>query len=202
MNTVPIILATADMYLYRYWQAAAVPNSVIQSDLNWGTQSGALVMIDSAMPGIPDWNDDWWKEKTASSRIIYTNTITSDEEAYLALQAGCVGYCHAVAPLETLQQVLTVARNGGIWAGRSLVQRMLSAIKNLPMPSENPLLLAPLSEREKEVAQLAGVGASNKLIARELAITERTVKAHLSSIFEKLQIEDRVQLALWVNGVR
>ena len=60
----------------------------------------------------------------------------------------------------------------------------------------------PLTEREREVAQLAAVGDSNLSIALALGITERTVKAHLKAVFEKLDLSDRLQLALRVHGVR
>ena len=58
-----------------------------------------------------------------------------------------------------------------------------------------------LTEREQEVACLVADGASNKAVARQLGVTERTVKDHLSHIFSKLQVHDRVQLALHVHGV-
>ena len=59
-----------------------------------------------------------------------------------------------------------------------------------------------LSEREVQVARMVAAGASNKEIASRLAITERTVKAHLAASFEKLAVRDRLQLALRVNGAR
>ena len=52
------------------------------------------------------------------------------------------------------------------------------------------------------MVRLAAKGAPNKVIARELGITERTVKAHISSSLDKLHIKDRIQLALLVNGIR
>ena len=58
-----------------------------------------------------------------------------------------------------------------------------------------------LSLREQEVAQLLARGNSNKEIARQLEITERTVKAHVSAMLEKLGARDRLQLSLIVNGV-
>lgn len=201
MNSVPILLVTADDYLSRYWQAAAVPCPVIRAGLDWQALEGSRVLIDAAMPGIPAWQSPWWQEKTARYRIIFTNTIPDDAQAFAALQAGCYGYCHAAAPLETLKQVLNVVAHGGIWAGQALVQRLLTAVNHLPAQATDQATLAPLSGREREVARLAAQGAANKVIARELTITERTVKAHLSSIFEKLQVEDRIQLALLVNGV-
>ena len=61
-------------------------------------------------------------------------------------------------------------------------------------------LLANLTRRECEIATLVGNGESNKQIARLLDITERTVKAHLTEVFRKLEIADRLKLALMVKG--
>ena len=57
-----------------------------------------------------------------------------------------------------------------------------------------------VSNREAQVVDAAALGASNKVIARQLGISERTVKAHLSAVFEKLDVNDRLKLALLVNG--
>jgi len=56
-----------------------------------------------------------------------------------------------------------------------------------------------LTPRERQIAELVGSGVSNKLIARELNITDRTVKAHLSAIFQKLGMQDRLRLALYIK---
>ncbi len=133
----------------------------------------------------------------AHQRVIVVNTNPSDEEGYAALLAGAA-YCHAAAPKELLQQVLSTVSSGEIWAGRSLVMRLLKAVNQLPAKIDP---LTGLSEREREVAYLAARGQSNKEIARTLNITERTIKAHLSACFEKLNISDRVQLTLKVNGI-
>ncbi len=58
-----------------------------------------------------------------------------------------------------------------------------------------------LTEREREVAKAVAQGASNKEIARQLDITERTIKAHVGAILEKLGARDRLQLSLIVNGI-
>ncbi|MES9812798.1 MAG: helix-turn-helix transcriptional regulator [Candidatus Thiodiazotropha sp.] len=60
--------------------------------------------------------------------------------------------------------------------------------------------LSKLTDREREIAQLVGSGDSNKVIAKKLDITERTVKAHLSSIFRKTSTKDRLQLGLLINS--
>jgi DNA-binding NarL/FixJ family response regulator len=61
-----------------------------------------------------------------------------------------------------------------------------------------------LSDREREVLTLVADGLANKQIARHLSITERTVKAHLTSIFQRIGVTDRTQAALWAerNGLR
>lgn len=203
MSQVPIILITGDDYLLRYWEAALLPLPTRRAGLDWQAPAGSRVLIDAAVSGLPDWTSPWWAEQTAHYRIVLSNTSPEDPQAFAALQAGCYGYCHAAAPVETLRQVMEVVASGGIWAGQALVQRLLAAVNRMPpvpVPAQDPLAI--LSLREREVAQLAARGAANKIIARELAITERTVKAHLSAAFEKLQVADRVQLALLVNGIR
>ena len=69
------------------------------------------------------------------------------------------------------------------------------------LPQEDPSLDG-LTPREKEIVQQIGGGSSNKEIAYHLHVSEKTVKAHLTSIFRKLGVSDRLHLALYVNGHR
>jgi DNA-binding NarL/FixJ family response regulator len=62
--------------------------------------------------------------------------------------------------------------------------------------------LSMLTRREQEVARAVANGSSNKEVARQLGITERTVKAHIGAVFQKLNARDRLHLALIVNGQR
>lgn len=122
-----------------------------------------------------------------------------------ALSAGVDGCCNTHAAPEVLRQVALVVANGGLWIGQSLLQRLVGSSSRVLGQREN---LAKndnwtklISEREVQVARLVADGASNKEIARQLMISERTVKAHLTSIFEKLSLRDRLQLSLRVNGL-
>jgi len=72
------------------------------------------------------------------------------------------------------------------------------AVRNSAPPEP---ALDKLSQRERQVAEAVARGSTNKEIARVMAITERTVKAHLTASFEKLGVRDRMQLSLLVNGV-
>lgn len=191
-----IYFYTTDSGLLRHWQATF--DHVEPVTQEWSHTSESIAVIDSQYPDLPAWDNPIWARRMAHQRIIIVNTNPNDEEGYAALQAGAVAYCHAAAPRELLQQVLNAVNSGEIWAGRSLMGRLLKAVNRLTIKLD-PLL--GLSDREREVAYLAARGQSNKEIARELNITERTIKAHLSACFEKLGLNDRIQLALKVNGI-
>lgn len=133
--------------------------------------------------------------------LVVLSDLPADEEALDAFSAGARGYCntHSVAPL--LKQVASVVLQGGLWIGPSLMSRLLTATSQLPSAQPGGDAWAErLTAREREVARAIASGASNKEVARQLAITERTVKAHVGAIFEKLQVRDRLQLSLVVNG--
>ena len=123
-----------------------------------------------------------------------------------ALARGASGCCNTNAAAEVLQQVALVVENGGLWVGQSLLRRLVGgAARVLAARSERPPRVdwsTVLSEREVQVARLVAGGASNREVAEQLSITERTVKAHLSAIFEKLGLRDRLQLSLRINGVQ
>jgi DNA-binding NarL/FixJ family response regulator len=140
--------------------------------------------------------------------IVLSSTPT-DEQALQCFSLGARGYCNAHSAAGNLQAVADVVMQGGLWLGNSLLQRLIHAttrsdLQPVIMPAvaaTSPVStsLSVLTEREHAVAKAVASGASNKEIARLLGITERTVKAHVSAIFEKLGLRDRLQLALLVN---
>ncbi|MDR2186755.1 MAG: response regulator transcription factor [Azonexus sp.] len=142
----------------------------------------------------------------AGQRWVVLCDEPSEAAALAALAAGAAGCCNSYAAPEVLQQVALVVGNGGLWVGQSLLQRVIGGSGRI-LERQRPAAAvddwsALLSERETEVARLVASAASNKEIANRLNISERTVKAHLSSIFEKLKIRDRLQLSLRINGLR
>jgi DNA-binding NarL/FixJ family response regulator len=122
-----------------------------------------------------------------------------------SLALGASGCCNTHAAPEVLRQVALVVENGGLWVGQALLQRLVgSTSRVLGARSDRPGnddWSSVLSDRETQVARLVAGGASNREIAAELSITERTVKAHLSAVFEKLGLRDRLQLSLRINGL-
>lgn len=123
-----------------------------------------------------------------------------------ALARGASGCCNSHSAPEVLKQVALVVGNGGLWVGQSLLRRLVGGTtRALATRTERPPRVdwsTVLSEREVQVARLVANGASNREVAEQLSITERTVKAHMSAIFEKLGLRDRLQLSLRINGVQ
>lgn len=146
-----------------------------------------LATVKKAAPGCP---------------VIVLSNVTNDEEGMAVLEAGAAGYTGALAIAEVLRHIETVVDNGGLWVGPELLQRMIVALgKRAGARDPATVNLDKLSEREREVALAVAAGATNKEVAQKLAITERTVKAHLHSIFETLKLRDRLQLAIYINGL-
>jgi DNA-binding NarL/FixJ family response regulator len=134
--------------------------------------------------------------------VIAMVSVPQEGEAFLLLSAGLQGYCHVEAAPDQLREIARVVERGGLWMPPELLQRFLS-LSTRVVPSALPEVpeLNDLTSRELMVAEQVARGASNREIAEALEITERTVKAHLSAIFEKLEVRDRVQLALKMNNI-
>jgi DNA-binding NarL/FixJ family response regulator len=148
------------------------------------------------------WTHRAWQENTAGLSILATSSRPDDDEGLAVLNAGASGYCHSHAPIDSLRQALDVIDSGELWVGRALLSRLLRLVDSRLPRAGLADWARPLTEREREVAHHAAVGESNVAIADALGITERTVKAHLKAVFEKLEVADRLQLALRVHGVR
>lgn len=131
--------------------------------------------------------------------VVVLSNVPGEDEGLAVLEAGAVGYTGALAVAEMLLQVHAVVENGGLWVGPELMQRLLKAMTTRTSQS-NHHSLNKLSPRERDVALAIVNGASNKEAAEQLNITERTVKAHLTAIFERLKVRDRLQLTLLING--
>jgi len=137
--------------------------------------------------------------------FIVLSDAPQDEEALACFSAAAKGYCNTHAAPKALQQVADVVLQGGLWIGETLMQRLVQATVSIPNitkieTTEN--WAAKLTEREQQVARVVAGGASNKEIAKELGITERTVKLHVGAVLSKLGVRDRLQLSLIVNGSR
>ena len=142
------------------------------------------------------------QEKYKGAKIVVLANAPNQAEAFHAMSLGVVAYAHAYSPAFVLTEMKTVISHGGVWIGPDLLKRIIEVSTSLAgnqLEQVNQHLKL-LTKREKEVAIEAAKGLSNKEIARILKITERTVKAHLSSAFERLGAKDRLHLALMLNN--
>lgn len=143
------------------------------------------------------------REQVAQYPYVVMSDMPNDDEALAVFALGARGYCNSHASAAVLQQIASVVSQGGLWIGASLMQRMvaMSAQATLPAPKmPGKDLTALLTQRELEVARIVVSGASNKEVASQLGIAERTVKSHVGAIFEKLGVRDRLQLALLIRN--
>ena len=144
----------------------------------------------------------WLFEHYGQYKIVILSNIPRFEEAIECLKGGARAYVNAFAGPQTLNQIAEVVNEGGIWLGADLMQLLIASSQkiseqdNKASTTHQADLEKKLSTREFEVAKLIAQGDSNKLIARKLNITERTVKSHVSAIFTKLDVKDRLKLAL------
>jgi len=198
------LLISTDADVIERWTAAfpGAPCFASCADASVALDAGSIVWLH--LPAeTPAAAEALWSTATAlaPTRVVALSDTPSDEQALMLMERGAVGYCHSRAGAAMLRQVETVVSNHGLWVGPRLLQRLIASSQStLPSRSAGAGSLGSLSARELEVALAVSRGASNKEIARELLITERTVKAHLSAIFLKLGVRDRLHLALMVRA--
>jgi DNA-binding NarL/FixJ family response regulator len=146
--------------------------------------------------------------QAGAARVIVLTPVFIEDEEIALLKAGAKGCCRRGIDPDSLQQVLSVTANGGVWVTRSLLPRLVNDLRKYVdthrKPAETPAndVLAELTQREREIVRLIVEGASNKEVASSLNISERTVKGHLSNVFQKLGVSDRLKLVLFVREGR
>jgi DNA-binding NarL/FixJ family response regulator len=139
--------------------------------------------------------------RLGTSPLIVLADVPEDHEALAIYQSGALGYVNSYIADERLREVVRVALAGQVWIGRSMMSKIIRGTTTR-IPSTAPLggdNLSGITAREWDVALLVGKGLANQQIAHQLDIVERTVKAHLGSLFSKTGVSSRLQLALWVK---
>jgi DNA-binding NarL/FixJ family response regulator len=129
-----------------------------------------------------------------SVQVVVLTSFSDTERIVAALDAGAVGYLlKDTEPEELLHGVRAAARGESPLHPRA-ARQLLTARSKQP-----PAVTVDLTRRETEVLGLVRQGLANKQIARRLGISERTVKAHLTSTFQRIGVTDRTQAALWAE---
>jgi DNA-binding NarL/FixJ family response regulator len=133
-------------------------------------------------------------------QVLVLTSFSDRERIVAALDAGAVGYLLKDAdPEEVIAGVRAVGRGESPLHPRA-ARELLLARTDAPVPGASSAGSQPkLTPREVEVLRLVRAGLANKQIARKLDISERTVKAHLTSAFQRIGVVDRTQAALWAD---
>ena len=122
----------------------------------------------------------------ARARVLVLTTYDTDTDTLPAIEAGATGYLLKDAPRDELFTAVRAAAEGRTVLSPAVASRLVSAVR-APRNERNE----PLSAREREVLALVARGTSNREIARELFISEATVKTHLTHLYAKLGVNDR-----------
>jgi DNA-binding NarL/FixJ family response regulator len=151
-----------------------------------------VVLVDLSMPNVD--GIEATRQITAARAETHVVVLTSfsDRDRIMgALDAGAIGYLLKDAEPDELIRGVRAAARGESPLNPKAAQEILQA-RVRPTATE-------LSGREREVLALVAEGLPNKQIARRLGISEKTVKAHLTSVFQQIDVTDRTQAALWAR---
>ncbi|PPS71549.1 MULTISPECIES: response regulator [Streptomyces] len=143
-----------------------------------------VILMDLRMPG--GGGVDAIRELTrtgARAKVLVLTTYDTDSDTLPAIEAGATGYLLKDAPRDELFTGVRAAAEGRTVLSPAVASRLVSAVR---APGNEPL-----STREREVLALVARGTSNREIARELFISEATVKTHLTHLYAKLGVNDR-----------
>jgi two-component system NarL family response regulator len=162
-----------------------------------------LLLLDLELPGLDGARGvAAVRRASPATKIIVFSRTASDDVEIAVFKLGVRGCARRDIEPQLLKRIVAAVEQGELWIRRSITPRLLDDLgarfredHGVSVTGDD---LALLTEREREIVRLIGSGESNKQIARELCITERTVKAHLTGIFRKLGVADRVRLALRV----
>ena len=209
-----VLIASAEARLRQKW-ALGLQNAFVIHEVSKRVElesamtnfQPAVLLLDSDLPqlgkvkGVPA-----LQRLSPSTKIVVFGSIDDEKEAISAFKAGAKAYCNKDIDLSLLRKAVTVVQKGEVWVGRKTVSQLLAELTSIhesrekDCPALSEVYLKSLTPREKQITLLIGKGACNKEIASALNVSERTIKAHLSAVFQKLQIPDRLHLGLFVNS--
>jgi DNA-binding NarL/FixJ family response regulator len=130
-------------------------------------------------------------------KVVILTTFDLDDYVYQGLRAGASGFLLKDAPRADLIAAIRVAAAGDALLAPSVTRRLIEAFARRPASmTPAPSRLASLTPRERDILLLVARGQSNTEIARELVVSEATVKTHIGHLLAKLDLRDRVQAVI------
>ena len=168
-------------------EAATGPEAIAHAD----RLRPDVVLLDLEMPEMDGLATlEHLRQRDPTIKVIIFTAFDTDERVLKAIQAGAQGYLLKGVPREDVFQAVRVVHAGGTLLQPVIVSKLLRQVEHDQHAANDP---DALTERERDVLRLMARGLTNKAIAAELVITERTVKFHVSAILSKLDAGNRTE---------
>ena len=151
-----------------------------------------VVLMDLVMPGVDGIEATRRiRDVSPSTKVIVLTSFDDDERVFPAIKAGAAGYLMKDVPPSELAEAVRKVHRGEALVAPSVAAKLMQEVAGRKPAG------ADLTERELDVLRLLARGLPNKVIAKELVVSEKTVKTHVSNILAKLHLADRTQAALY-----
>jgi two-component system nitrate/nitrite response regulator NarL len=137
------------------------------------------------------------REVARNARVLVLTGLRSSESQRQAMRSGAMGVVLKEHAAEVLIKAIKKVHDGEVWLDRLMMGNVMHEIAEEKKGDPNKAKIASLTEREREVVGLVGEGLKNKQIGERLFISETTVTHHLSSVFSKLEVSDRLELIIY-----
>jgi two-component system nitrate/nitrite response regulator NarL len=201
-----ILLSSADRSVIKRWSDLLSPYPMEQAATlaevrrRCIAKAFDLVLLHRPLVDIPAFAE--LRKAVPSGRFFLLSNQPNEEEGLAFLKAGIAGYGNTYISPGRIAEAVRIIAGGGVWLGQQVIQRLIletaARAKEQAAP-DDAQKLAGLTKMERKVAELVAQGETNLEIAADLKITERTVKAHLTSVYEKTKTGNRLSLALLIN---
>jgi DNA-binding NarL/FixJ family response regulator len=207
-----LVLCSRDPEQIERWRAGlgeharscGVCESLEELALPGAASAGDLVLLDAEMAQGDPQRILSLVAAHPSLQFMVFSALHRPEEGAAVIAAGARGYANRYMHPDILEQAVRLVEKGEIWLGADLVLHLIKGgapRQAVPFGAQSAEQeLGKLTARERDIASRIVQGKSNKTIAGELSVAERTVKAHLSSIYRKTGTRDRLQLAMLLRG--
>jgi DNA-binding NarL/FixJ family response regulator len=137
------------------------------------------------------------KEAVPSAKIIMLTVSDEEGDLYETVKNGASGYLLKDSSIEEVAQAIRVVNEGQSLISPSMAVKLIDEFKQMSKPDKEQSTALKLTERELEVLRLVARGLNNREVAKELFISENTVKNHVRNILEKLQLHSRMEAVMY-----